>query len=63
MEQLEEYYLTKKTLPPPDALPPREMKEKNPNWLKRRHSMGKQPPGLQRIISFLFFLRLNFFNN
>ena len=30
MEQLEEYYLTKKTSPPPDALPPREMKEKNP---------------------------------
>ncbi|EXX56251.1 uncharacterized protein OCT59_003178 [Rhizophagus irregularis] len=48
VEQLEEYYLTKKTSPPPDALPPREMKEKNPNWLKRRHSMGKQPPGLQR---------------
>ncbi|CAB4407724.1 unnamed protein product [Rhizophagus irregularis] len=48
VEQLEEYYLTKKTLPPPDALPPREMKEKNQNWLKRRHSMGKQPPGLQR---------------
>ncbi|CAG8552848.1 14990_t:CDS:2 [Rhizophagus irregularis] len=22
--------------------------KKNPNWLKRRHSMGKQPPGLQR---------------
>ncbi|RGB42954.1 hypothetical protein C1646_809628 [Rhizophagus diaphanus] len=48
VEQLEEYYLTKKTSPPPDALPPREMKEKNQNWLKRRHSMGKQPPGLQR---------------
>jgi hypothetical protein len=69
VNQLEKYYLVKGTSPPPDALPPRKRKRNPSIYFKQRDNIGNQSPtriitpgspGLQRITSFFFFLRLNF---